>query len=38
MIILGEEEVQQGVVKVKDMAKRTENVRLATIIYSDKTV
>lgn len=29
MVILGEEEVKQGVVKIKDMNKRTEEVRLA---------
>lgn len=29
MIILGEEEVKQGVVKIKDMTKRTEEVRPA---------
>lgn len=28
MIILGEEEVKQGVVKMKDMTKHTEEVRL----------
>lgn len=27
MVILGEEEVKQGVVKMKDMIKRTEEVR-----------
>lgn len=30
MIILGEEEVKQGVVKIKDMTKRTEEVRPAS--------
>lgn len=29
MVILGEEEVKQGVVKIKDMEKRTEEVTLA---------
>lgn len=31
MIILGEEEVKQGVVKIKDMTKRTEEVRPVAI-------
>lgn len=29
MVILGEEEVKQGVVKIKDMEKHTEEVTLA---------